>query len=785
MFKNFIKIAWRNLWRHKSFTLINISGLAIGMASAALILFWIQNELSYDQFHENKSRLYVAYNRAVFDGKLWCWNTTPKILGKTLKQDYPAVEETARTTQSNFLFTIGDKHLNLPGYFTDPGFLTMFSFPLIKGNPKTALTTVNSLVITEKTAIKLFGNEDPMGKVVRIDSVDNFTVTGVMKDLPNNTRFDFEYLMPWSYLKKTGGDDTYWGNNSVQTWVLAKPNITEEALNKQVINVTKSHSDQKDDEVFMHPASKWHLYSKFENGKIVGGKIGSVRLFGIIALFILLIACINFMNLSTARSERRAREVGIRKVVGAQKGSLIAQFLGESILLAFIAGIIAIVIVQVSLPSFNQLTQKQLYIPFNSIYFWLAGLSFVLFTGLVAGSYPAFFLSSFRPVSVLKGTFKAANALVTPRKLLVVTQFTFAIVLIICTVIIHNQMRYAQNRDLGYKKNNLVYTMMSGSIDKNYKMIRSELISSGAAVSVTKTSAPMTEGWSDSWGFDWKGKDQSQKIDFNVFNADGDFVKTMGLHIVAGRDIDIATYPTDSTAMILNEAAVKIIGFKNPVGQIIKNGNNKPCTVVGVVQDFILQSPYQPVKPMIIQGPKSWFNVIHYKLNPNNSTADNLKRAEGVFKKFNSEYPYEYHFVDEEYAKKFNDEQQVGTLASLFAGLTIFISCLGLFGLAAYMAQNRQKEISVRKVLGASVSNLTGLLSKEFLTLVIISFIIASPIAWYGMYTWLKSYPYHVSIEIWVFLLAGILTVIVALGTVSFQSIKAALTNPIKSLRNE
>jgi ABC-type antimicrobial peptide transport system permease subunit len=785
MIKNFIKIAWRNLWRHKSFTFINISGLAIGMASAALILFWIQNELSYDQFHENKSRLYLAYNRAVFDGKLWCWGTTPKIMAKTLKQSYPGVEETARTTQSNFLFTIGDKHLNLPGNFTDPGFLTMFSFPLVKGNPKTALNTINSLVITEKLATKLFGKEDAMGKVVRIDSVDNFTVTGVMKDLPNNTRFEFEYLMPWSYLKKTGGDDEYWGNNSVQTWVLAKPNITEEALNKQIINVTKSHSDQKDDEVFMHPASKWHLYSKFENGKIVGGKISSVRLFGVIAMFILLIACINFMNLSTARSERRAREVGIRKVVGAQKGSLIVQFLGESILLAFIAGVIAIVIVQVSLSSFNQLTQKQLFIPYGSPYFWLAGLSFVLFTGLVAGSYPAFFLSSFRPVSVLKGTFKAANALVTPRKVLVVIQFWFAIVLIICTIIIRNQMKYAQNRDLGYKKDNLVYTMMSGSIDKNYKMIRSELISSGAAVSVTKTSSPVTEGWSDSWGFDWKGKNQSQKIDFNVFNADGDFVKTMGLQVVAGRDIDVATYPTDSNAMILNEAAVKIIGFKNPVGQIIKNGNNTACTIVGVVKDFILQSPYQPVKPMIIQGPKSWFNVIHYKLNPNNTTLDNLKRAEGVFKKFNSEYPFEYHFVDEEYAKKFKDEQQVGTLASLFAGLTIFISCLGLFGLAAYMAQNRQKEISVRKVLGASVSNLAGLLSKEFMTLIVISFVIATPVAWYAMYTWLKTYPYHTNIEIWVFALAGFLTVAVALGTVSFQSIKAALTNPIKSLRNE
>jgi putative ABC transport system permease protein len=786
MIKNFIKIAWRNLLRHKSFSLINIAGLAIGMASAALILFWIQNEVSYDQFHTNKSRLYLAYNRAVFDGKLWCWSTTPTVMGQTLKQEYPGVEETARTTSANFLFTVADKHLNIPGYFTDPGFLTMFSFPLIKGSAKTALNTIHSIVITEKLSKKLFGNDDAIGKVVRIDSVDNFTVTGVLKALPNNTRFDFEYLIPWSYFVKTqGGDEKNWGNNSVQTWVLAKPNVSETTLNKQVLNITRSHSDQKDDDVFMHPASKWRLYSEFENGKVVGGRINTVKLFGVIAMFILLIACINFMNLSTARSERRAREVGIRKVVGAQKGSLIGQFLGESILLAFIAGIVGLIIVQISLSGFNQLTDKQLFIPFGDVGFWFVFLLFVVLTGSIAGSYPAFYLSSFKPVSVLKGTFKAANALVTPRKLLVVLQFTFAIVLIICTIIVRNQMQYAQDRELGYKKDNLVYTMMMGSIEKNYKMIRSELISSGAATSVTKTSSPITQRWSDSWGFDWKGKDQSQKIDFIVYNTDGDFVKTMGLKVVAGRDIDVATYPTDSTAMLLNEASAKVMGFKNPIGQIVKTGDNHTWHIIGVIKDFIIESPYEPVRPMLVQGPKSWFNVVHYKLNPTNTTAENLKRAEGVFKKYNSEYPFEYHFADDEYARKFNDEKRTSTLASLFAGLTIFISCLGLFGLAAYMAQNRQKEISVRKVLGASVSHLTTLLSKDFLMLVLISFLIASPIAWYGMHVWLQNYTYRIHIQVWVFIAAGLLTMIIALATVSFQSIKAALTNPIKSLKNE
>jgi putative ABC transport system permease protein len=785
MFKNYLKITWRNLLKNKSFTSINIAGLAVGMASAALILLWVQNEVSYDQFHQNKDRLYQMYNRSVFDGKLWCWGTTPKPMMKALKQDYPQVEQAARINSTNFLFTLGDKHLNLPGYFTDPDFLTMFSFPLIKGNPKIALNSMNNIVITEKTAKKLFGNEDAMGKTVKIDSVDFFTVTGVMKDLPNNTDFDFEYLMPWSYWEKLNkSEDKNWGNNSVQTFAVLKPGVTEASINRRVKDITRSHSDIKDIDVFMHPATKWRLYSKFENGKIVGGRIDIIKLFSVIAGFILLIACINFMNLSTARSEKRAKEVGIRKVVGASKSSLIAQFLGESIMIALIAGIVALIIIELSLPAFNNLTQKHLFVPFSSPSFWLIVLSFILFTGVVSGSYPALYLSSFMPVKVLKGTFKAANAAFSPRKILVVTQFTFAIVLIISTIIVRQQLEFAQNRDTGYKKNNLVYTIMQGNIEKNYALIRNELLTSGAATAVTKTSAPMTEGWSDTWGFTWDGKNEKEKLDFNLFNVDGDFTKTMGLKIVDGRDIDIKTYPSDSLAVLLNQAAVKVMGFKQPLGQVLRY-DNKKMVVVGVVKDFILQSPYEPVRPMIIQGPKSWFNVIHFKLNEKNTTAENLKLAEAVFKKFNSEYPFEYHFVDEEYTKKFADEQRIGVLASLFAGLTIFISCLGLFGLATYMAQNRIKEIGVRKVLGASVMGVTTMLSKDFLKLVGIAFLFATPIAIYFMHDWLQHYSYRVDISVWVFAIAAFLTTLISIITVSFQAIKAALANPVKSLRSE
>ncbi|RYU92438.1 FtsX-like permease family protein [Mucilaginibacter terrigena] len=785
MFKNYIKITWRNLMKNKGFTAINIAGLAVGMASAALILFWVQNEASYDQFHANKNRLYQMYNKSVFDGKLWCWGTTPKPMMKSLKQDYPQVEQAARISGGAFLFTVGDKRLTIPGNFTDPDFLTMFSFPLIKGDPKTALNSMNNIVLTEKTAKKLFGNDNAMGKTIKIDSVDYFTVTGVMKDLPNNTRFDFEYLLPWSYWEKLNkGEDKNWGNNSTNTYALLKPGVTEGYINTRIKNITRTHSDIKDIDVFMHPATKWRLYSKFENGKIAGGRIDTIKLFSIIAVFILLIACINFMNLSTARSEKRAKEVGIRKVVGASKGSLITQFLGESIMIAFIAGALALVIIQLSLPAFNTLTEKQLFIPFNSAPFWMIVLSFILFTGMVSGSYPALYLSSFAPVKVLKGTFKAANATFSPRKILVVTQFWFAIVLIISTIIVKQQLDYAQNRDTGYKKDNLVYTFMSGNIEKNYALIRNELITSGAVTAVTKTSAPMTEGWSDSWDFNWQGKDQNAKIDFNMFNVDGDFSKTMNLKILKGRDIDIKTYPSDSSAILVNEAAVKIMNFKDPIGQIVIRDSHK-LVIVGVVKDFILQSPYEPVKQMIIQGPSAWFNVIHYKLNDKNTTAQNLKLVEAVFKKFNPDYPFDYHFIDDEYSKKFASEQQIGTLASLFAGLTIFISCLGLFGLATYMAQNRIKEIGVRKVLGASVLGVTTMLSKDFLKLVGIAFAFSVPVAWYFMHGWLMKYSYRIEISVWVFAIAAFLTTLISIITVSFQAVKAALANPVKSLRSE
>jgi putative ABC transport system permease protein len=786
--KNYLKIAFRNLWRNKGFSVINIVGLAIGMASALLILLWIENEISYDQFHAKKDRIYEAWNRASFSGELQCWNTTPKILARTIEKDFPEVEQATRVNWGNDkLFSIGEKRMTVHGITVDSNFLELFSFPLLQGNPRLVLKDMHSIVLTEKLAEKLFGKEEAMGKTIKLDNQDNFIVTGILNELPNNTRFKFEYLLPYSYFRHEGGDDENWGNNSIRTYVLLKPNASYESVNLK-LKTFKPRYDKSDPkwEMFIYPITRWRLYSSFTNGmEDNNGRIEFVRLFAIIAGFILLIACINFMNLSTARSERRAKEVGIRKVVGAQKSSLIGQFIGESILMTFLAGFIAVIIVALTLPAFNKLVDEKVAMHFNSVQAWLACIGFILFTGLLAGSYPAFFLSSFQPVTVLKGAFKKAHALVTPRKVLVVLQFTFAIILIICTIIVRQQIEYAKDRQTGYNKNNLVYHFFTGDIEKNYDLIKNELLSAGVATSITKTSSPLTESWSDGWGQEWEGKDPNDKTDFYRYTEDGGLGATAGLQFVQGRDFDLTRYPTDSTAMIINESALKVIKFKDPLGRVIKD-NGVEWHIVGVIKDFILTSPYEPTRPMLISGPKTkWLNIMLIKLNSANTTAANLKKAETIFKKYNREYPFEYRFVDEEYSRKFEEEKRIGTLAGVFAGLTIFISCLGLFGLAAYMAENRVKEIGVRKVLGASVAGITTLLSTDFLKLVFVSFLLAAPTAWWAMHNWLQDYTYHVEIQWWIFLLAGILTVLIAIITVSYQAIKAAIANPVKSLRSE
>ncbi len=784
---NYFKIARRSIHRNKGFSAINISGLAIGLASAIVLLLWIRNELTFDQFHLNRDRVYWALSRGALDGHhIDVEGRTPSIMGPVLAANYSHEVETVVRMNwvGAFIFSVGDKHLETQGYLCDPGFFRLFSFPLLRGDTATALAGPRNVVLTQKLARKLFGDADPIGRAVSIDSTTNFVVSAVMKDLPPNTQFAFDYLVPWSYTKEVHWDQYDWKKNAIATYVLLRSGVSEATADSSIRLIVHSHAPEVRSELFLHPMRKWRLYSNWVDGKPTGGEINFVRMLAVIAGFILLIACINYMNLSTARSIRRAREVGIRKVVGAGRGSLIGRFLGESIMIAVLAGILALGIVAVALPWFRELVMVNLTVPYGDPWFWLAGGAFILFTGLLAGSYPAFYLSAFRPVNILRGHFKTIHALVTPRRVLVIFQFAFAITFIICTIVIYREFDYVWKRDSGYKKEGLGFVYIKGDIQKNYVAIRNELLASGSITDLTRTNAPISEIWSWNDAYEWAGKDPQQPVEFIEFRTDRRFTATMGLKVLAGRDIDIDRYPTDSTALLLTQTAVRRMGFKNPIGQIVR-GNGITWHVVGVINDFVTGSLFNRIFPIIIQGPESWFGTLSFRFNSHNNPAESLAKLTAIFKKYNPNYPFEYFSGDKYDTRKLENDRHFGTLAALFAGMAIFISCLGLFGLSAYMAESRLREIGVRKILGASIMRLTALLSKDFLVLVGIAFVIATPIAWWFMRQWLDDIPYHIDLNWWIFALTGLLSLLIAAGTVGFQAIRAALSNPVLALRTD
>lgn len=792
MINNYIKIAWRNLLKNKAFSSINIIGLAIGMAGALLIALWLQNMLSMDRFHMKGDRLYVISNRDMNQGQMWAWVNTPKIMGPTLKKDFPDIEKFTRYDQfNNFLTTYNNKKIVSQVAFVDPGFFDMFSFPIVKGNKNKLLQNANSVVLTQKFAETLFGNSDPVGKTIKIDSVNLVTVDAVLQDLPNNTSMQFDYLLSWEYAKKIGYTDENWQNNSIETYVLLRETTPLEAFNNKIRLVSQNHINvgnneiRSTNEIFAFPYQDAYLYNKSVNGAYTAGRIQLVHLFTWIGSFILLVACINFMNLSTARSERRAKEVGVRKVVGADRKSLIAQFIVESVLISFAAMILAVGCIILILPAFNNLVEKNLHISLLSGSNWLFLIIFTIITGVLAGSYPAFFLSSFKPLKTLKGKLNSYKRGLSVRSILVILQFSIAIILTIATIIIFQQIQHTKDRDRGYDDNGLLVSSISGELEKNYLNLRNELLASNAVVSVSKNMSPVTDRYSNGMGFSWPGSSESdKKVSFNRFSTDADAVENLGFTLLSGRDIDIYKYKTDSNAMLLTETAVKSMRLQNPIGQVI-HGDREDWTVVGVIKDFIVDSPYGETLPMIIFGPKSWFTNIHYRLNPNNSTVNNLKTVADIFKKFNPDYPFEYKFIDKNFEAKFKETQSIGTLSMLFAVLTIFISCLGLFALIAYMAETRMKEIAVRKVLGASIGQLTSLLSVDFIKLVLLAILIASPIAWWVMDNWLQDYNYRIEIQWQYFAAAGLMAILISLATISFQTIKAALSNPVDSLRDE
>lgn len=775
--------------------LFNIAGLSVGMAVAILIGLWIWDELSFDQYHENYNRIAQVEQHLKNNGEINTWAATPYPLANELRKNYGSNFKSVAmaTGWGNHLLSLGDKKLNKMGVYFEPQAPEMLTLKMLRGT-RGGLKDPYSVLISASTARAYFGDVDPMNKVLKIDNKLDVKVTGVYEDLPRNSTFaEITFIAPWQlYFNNTEWVRTAadpWRPNFVQIFVQLADNtnfanVSAHIKDAKLRNINPELAKKKP-QLFLHPMSKWHLYSDFKNGVNIGGRIKYVWLFGIISVFVLLLACINFMNLSTARSEKRAKEVGIRKAIGSLRSQLIYQFFSESLLFVVLALALSIALVQLSLPFFNSVSDKSMSILWASPMFWLMIVGFSLFTGLIAGSYPALYLSSFEPIKVLKGAFKVGRFAAMPRKVLVVIQFTVSIVLIIGTIIVFRQIQFAKDRPIGYSRDGLVSVpVLNDDIHKHLDVVKTELLKSQAVVSVAEAGAAPTEYSSSSSGFEWKGKDPNMSVDFPNEGVSYDFEKTIGWNFKQGRGFS-RSFLTDSSGLVINETAARFMGFNdNAVGETIK-WNGEPLKVIGVVKDMIISSPYEEIRPFIYYLSKDSESTILLKINPKMSATAALTKIESVFKVYNPSQPFEYHFVDDEYAKKFGNEQRIGKLAACFAGLAIFISCLGLFGMASFLAEQRIKEIGVRKVLGASVFSLWRLMSTDFVVLVIISILIATPVSYYFMHNWLQGYQYHAGITWWIFAAAAIGAMIITLLTVSYQSIRAALLNPVKSLKTE
>jgi ABC-type antimicrobial peptide transport system permease subunit len=793
MLKNYFKIAWRNMLKSKGYSLINIIGLAIGMTVALLIALWIRDELTFDNYHQHHNQLAQVMTTQTFNGETGTGQAVAMPLGNELRSKYAGDFKYVSMASWNFghILAVGDKKINKSGMWVEPIFPTMFSLNMIRGTQK-GLADPSSILLSASVAKALFGNEEPMNKLVKLDNKESYKVTGVYEDLPRNTSlYDTKILLSWdkyittqNWLKSAM---TQWGNHSFQSYIQVNDNAEIVKISNKIKNASMIHLNAAQDgkeELVLQPMNNWHLRSKFKNGKLAGGRIEFVWLFTIIGIFVLLLACINFMNLSTARSEKRAKEVGIRKTVGSLRSQIIGQFLSESVLVAFIAFLFSIGLVQLLLPFFNGLADKEMAIPWSNIIFWLLAMGFTFFTGIVSGSYPAFYLSGFEPIKVLKGTFRAGRFASLPRKILVVIQFTVSIALIIGTIIVFRQIQFAKNRPVGYSRDGLItIDMNTPDLYGKYEIIRNDLLATGVVENMAESSSPPTNIYSNNIGFSWEGKDPNSLPLFGTVGVTQDFGKTIAWQIKEGRDFS-RDFKTDSSAMILNESAVKLTGLKKIVGQTIK-WDTTPHHVVGVIKDMVMESPYTPVKPTIFLMQPNWAGIITIRIKPSVAVRAALPKIEAVFKKYDPGSPFDYKFTDQEYAKKFSDEERIGNLATFFAVLAVFISCLGLFGLASFVAEQRTKEIGIRKVLGASIPAIWRMLSTDFVVLVIISCLIAIPLAWYYLYQWLQKYEYRTEISWWVFIMAASGALIITLLTVSFQAIKAALANPVKSLRTE
>ncbi len=786
MFKNYLKIAWRNLFRNKGFSITNILGLIIGITCTMLILFWVQDEITYDKFHKNYDNIYQVIANRDFKNEIFTDRNMVFPLSKELETGFPHIKNAVVITypQSHVL-TVGDTRLTKSGYTVGGKFFDMFSWKVLQGNAAAAINDPTSIVLTRSTAVALFGNGDPLNKVLRFDNDRDLKVAAVVADPPGNSTLTFDYVHGFNYSDpRVQRDMNEWRNSSWNVFVQVAPGTTIAQIGKSINEVHKKHTpDENISTYFAFPMNRWRLYSDFKDGKNTGGAIDYVKLFSIIAVVILLIACINFMNLSTARSEKRAKEVGIRKTLGSDRKQLAVQFFFESMILTLIAFLFSVLAVYLLLPSFNLLVSKQLSLDLQRPYFWLAGLAIILFTGLIAGSYPALYLSSFNPIRVLKGTFLPGKSAILPRRILVISQFAISILLISATIIVYRQIQHVQNRDMGYNPDNLIMMRNNADLSRNYVALRQDLLNTGMVEGVTRSLSPITQIWWRSPSPDWEGKPANSNIIVSGQLSDVDYFKTVGIKVLEGKDF--SGTPADSANMMINQAAVQSFGLKNPLGMVMRYAG-RTYTVIGVAGNVVMGSPYVPVDPMIYLFNPDASNSISVRLKKTVQPQQVLPSIEAIVKKYNPSFPFEYQFADEEFGRKFANEELIGKLTNIFAALGIFICCIGLAGLASFTIEKRFREIGIRKVLGASVQQLLLLISKEFLKLVLIAFVIAVPFTWWFMESWfLQKYEYRTGISGWIFGIVGIMILALTLIVVSLNTLRAALANPVKSLRTE
>ena len=789
MLKNFFKVAIRQLWKHRGYSALNIFGLAMGMACSLLIFLWIRDERSVDAFHVKGNRLFRMYERQFFDRRADGGYYTPGVLPAELKKVFPEVEKaTGFDFGSTYTFEVGTKILKEEGGFASQDFFSMFSYPLLEGTAEKALDGISSIAISRKMAVKFFGSpQEAIGKAIRFQNRADFAVTAVFEDLPENVSAKFDYLLNWDFYLKENTWAQDWGNNGPSTMVLLRPDANPDLMDKKLLHFLNKYNKETgkgfDIELHMQPFSEGYLHGHFKEGIIEGGRIEYVRLFSIVAIFILLIACINFMNLTTARSVKRSKEIGIRKVVGAVRPALVRQFIGEAILLSFFSMILAMAVVILVLPGFNMLADKHIHFPFGAPSFWLTMALLTLVTGALSGSYPALFLSSFQPIRVLKGSLKFTAGAAVFRKGLVVFQFLLSIVLIIGTLVVSNQLKFLQSVNSGFERENLVYIHLEGDLVKNYDLFKMGALRLPGVTDVTRITNTPTDIENGTGGVDWDGKEPHTFPMFTQASVGYDFVKTMKLQFVAGRDYS-KEYGTDTSGYIINEAALKKIGYKDPIGRRLTFWQRKG-TIIGVLKDFHFASLHDPIQPLVIRlGEHEEYGNALIRVE-GAKTRQVLSGLETLCHQLNPKFPFTSQFADEQYQRFYASEAIVQHLSGYFAGLAIFIACLGLLGLAMFTAEQRTREFGVRKVLGASVSSLFMLLSRDFLVLVGVAFLLAVPLAWWAMHTWLQSYAYHIGLGWWIFLMAGGMALLIALLTVSIQAFKVAVANPVKSLRSE